>query len=151
VPFEDKRGYGHTGGIDGFSSAFYYFPDDKVSFALTSNGSNFNNNEIAIAVLSSAFGRPYSIPEFKTYTCTPEQLEPFVGTYSSAGFPLKIMISRQENILWAQAVGQPSFPLEATGPSSFQFDQAGIKLEFSATDKKMVLKQGGGEYTFIKE
>lgn len=31
VPFGKKKGYGHTGGIDGFSSVAYYFPEDEVS------------------------------------------------------------------------------------------------------------------------
>ena len=29
VPFYDKKGYGHTGGIDGFLSVLYYFPSDN--------------------------------------------------------------------------------------------------------------------------
>ncbi|MDP3436459.1 MAG: serine hydrolase domain-containing protein, partial [Bacteroidales bacterium] len=40
MPFFNMSGYGHTGGIDGFSSVFSYFPDCNISYALTSNGAN---------------------------------------------------------------------------------------------------------------
>jgi CubicO group peptidase (beta-lactamase class C family) len=53
IPFFDKKGYGHTGGIDGFTSVFIHFSDENISYALISNGTNFNNNDISIAVLSA--------------------------------------------------------------------------------------------------
>src|SRR5690606_3464014 len=52
IPFYNSIGYGHSGGIDGFSSIYSHFPDEKISYAFLSNGTNFNNNEISIAVLS---------------------------------------------------------------------------------------------------
>ena len=55
IPFYDKVSYGHTGGIDGFTSVFSHFDDNNVSYALTSNGSDFNNNNISIAVLRAVF------------------------------------------------------------------------------------------------
>lgn len=151
VPFDEKRGFGHTGGIDGFRSLFFYFPEDKVSFALTSNGSNYNNNDIAIAVMSTVFNKPFAVPEFTEYKISAEELNPFPGIYASDMIPLKITITKKDNTLIAQATGQESFPLEATGPTSFKFDPAGITLEFIPGDKMMVLKQGGGEYMFKME
>ena len=29
MPFYNKKSFGHTGGIDGFSSLFGYFPSEK--------------------------------------------------------------------------------------------------------------------------
>ena len=68
IPFYENIGYGHTGGIDGFSSIFAHFEDSKISYALISNGTNINNNDISIAVLSAVYGKPYEIPVFTTYT-----------------------------------------------------------------------------------
>jgi D-alanyl-D-alanine carboxypeptidase len=31
IPFYDKKAFGHTGGIDGFSSSLAYFPEDKLA------------------------------------------------------------------------------------------------------------------------
>jgi nitrous oxide reductase accessory protein NosL len=51
----------------------------------------------------------------------------------------------------AQATGQASFSLDATEKDKFKNDRAGIVLEFNPTDKTMILKQGGGQFTFTKE
>lgn len=151
MPFYEKIGFGHSGGIDGFSSVYGYFPNEKVSFALTSNGSNYNNNNISIVLLSAVFNLPYEIPSFKTYELTTEDLDTYLGVYSSTEIPLKITITKKDNILIAQATGQPAFGLEATEKDQFKFDQAGVILEFNPTEEKMVLKQAGGKFTFTKE
>ncbi len=46
--------YGHTGGIDGFRSVYSHFDDEKISYALTSSGTNINNNDFSIAVFSAS-------------------------------------------------------------------------------------------------
>lgn len=61
-PFEEKMSYGHTGHLDGFSSLFGYFPNENISFAITSNGSSINNNDIALGILNIIFNLPYQIP-----------------------------------------------------------------------------------------
>ncbi len=151
IPFYNKKGYGHTGGIDGFSSVFSYFSDGNISYALTSNGTNFNNNDISIAVLSAVYDKPYDLPEFSTYEVTSEDLEIYLGVYASEQIPLKISVTKDNATLIAQATGQSSFPLEATEKDKFKFDQAGVVLEFNPAEKSMVLKQGGGQFTFTKE
>lgn len=151
LPFYGKISYGHTGGIDGFTSVFGYFADGNISYAMTSNGSNFNNNGVSMAVLSAVFNLPYDIPEFTTYVVHPEDLDQYAGIYSSQQLPLKISITKENNALIAQATGQPSFPLEATAKDKFVFDQAGIVMEFNPSEKTMLLKQGGGQFLFTKE
>ena len=79
IPFYKSIGYGHTGSIDGFSSVYSYFPDDKISYALISNGTNMNNNDISIAVLSAVYDKPYEIPVFTTFTLTSEELNKYLG------------------------------------------------------------------------
>lgn len=151
IPFYDKIGYGHNGGIDGFSSIFSYFSDGNVSYALTSNGTNFNNNDITIAVLSAIYNKPYDIPDFKIYEVQSEELDQYLGIYSSIQIPLKITITKENATLIAQATGQSSFPLEATEKDKFKFSQGGIALEFNPAEKTMILKQGGGQFTFKKD
>lgn len=151
IPFYKSISYGHTGGIDGFSSIFSYFPDDKISYALTSNGTNMNNNDISIAVLSAVYDKPYEIPVFTAFNLTTEDLDTYLGVYSSSQIPLKITITKDANTLIAQGTGQPAFALEATDKDKFKFDQAGAKFEFNPTEKTMILFQGGGEILFKKE
>src|SRR5690606_38745886 len=145
IPFYQSVGYGHSGGIDGFSSVFVHFADENISYALTSNGSNMNNNDISIAVLSAVYGKPYEIPKFSTFHVAAEDLNKYLGVYASTQIPLKITITKEGNPLIAQGTGQPALPLEATGVDQFKFEQAAAKFEFNPSDNTMILFQGGGE------
>lgn len=150
-PFHENSGYGHTGGIDGFTSSFSHFDNQDVTFALTSNASNYNNNNIAIAVLSAVYGKEYEIPSFKNYTPKPEEIANYLGSYSSKDLPIKIDITNNKGVLTAQATGQGAFPLEAREQNIFAFEQAGVILEFNPKEKQMTLKQGGGTFAFTKD
>lgn len=151
LPYFEKRSYGHSGGIDGFQSVLTYFPEEKLAVALTSNGLVYANNNVLLCALSAYFNKPFEIPTFKSVDLTTAALDLFLGNYSSAQIPLKIAITRKENKLFAQATGQPSFPLEATSANSFQFEKAGLVLEFNTDKKQMTLKQAGNEFLYTKE
>lgn len=151
VPFYDKKGYGHTGGIDGFTSVVWHFPENKLSVALTSNGGIYGNNDIMIATLSCYYGKPFEIPTFKTIEIKSEDLDPYLGEYSSTDFPLRIAITKDNLKLFAQATGQSSFPLNATEKDKFEFLAAGIKLEFNPSKNQMILNQGGRKFTLAKK
>ena len=118
---------------------------------MISNGTNMKNNDISIAVLSAVYNKPYEIPVFTTFNLTSEDLDKYLGVYSSKQIDLKITIRKDGNILSAEATGQSPFTLEATEKDKFKFDQAGVVLEFNPTEKTMILKQGGGQFTFTKE
>ena len=151
VPFYDKKGFGHTGGIDGFSSFLYTFPEEKISIALTSNGSRFNNNDIGIAALSGCFDKSFSLPSFYAVKLTSADLDKYLGSYSNSEMPIKIVITKDSLSLKAQASGQQSFSLDATGKDTFEFLAAGVKIEFIPEKNLLILMQGGGEFTFKKE
>jgi CubicO group peptidase (beta-lactamase class C family) len=151
MPFYDQTGFGHEGGIDGFVSLFAYFPDSNISFAYTANGMNYNGNDIAIAVLSVVYNKPFEIPEFTAFDITDEELDKYLGVYSSKQLPLKMTITKANGKLFGQGTGQPSFPLESTAKDKFEFKQAGVILEFNPADKTMILKQGGGVFNFERE
>lgn len=150
-PFHERIGYGHKGGIDGFVSVYSHFSEDKISYALISNGTKLNFDDISTAVLSAIYGKPYDIPVFTTYNLTSEDLDKYLGVYTSKEIPFKIAITKDGNALIAQGTGQPAFSLEATEKDKFKFDQAGAKFEFNPIDKTMILLQGGGQIQFTKE
>ena len=74
VPFYAKRGFGHSGGIDGFNAMLIYFPEDELSYAITSNALNYTFNDIHIAVLSGIYGMPFDLPNFEAITLKPLSL-----------------------------------------------------------------------------
>ncbi|MCL2245735.1 MAG: beta-lactamase family protein [Lentimicrobiaceae bacterium] len=151
MPFYDKTGFGHTGGIDGFSSVFAYFTTNEISFAYTANGMNFNGNDISIAILNAAFNNPFEIPEFTILNIADEELDKYLGVYSSLQLPLKLTITKNNGLLFAQLTGQPSFPLEATAKDKFEFKQADAVFEFNPLNKALILKQRGMEFLFERE
>ena len=151
VPFYDKKGFGHTGGVDGFSSFLYIFPEEKISIALTSNGSRFNNNDIAIAALSDCFDKPFTLPSFYAVELTSADLDKYLGSYANPEIPIKISITKDSLSLIAQATGQPSFTLETIGKDSFEFSPAGVEIQFIPQKNLLILKQGGGEFSFKRE
>jgi CubicO group peptidase (beta-lactamase class C family) len=99
VSFDKHRGYGHTGGIDGFVSVYSHFADRKISYALISNGrNNIKNKDVSKVVLSAVYGLPYEIPIFTTYTPAPEVLDQYVGIYAAKKEKIKITITKEGNI-----------------------------------------------------
>jgi len=150
-PFKDKMGYGHGGGIDGFTSFLGYLKEDKIAVALTSNGTLYDNNQILIPAVSAVLGVPFDVPSFEEVEVDSNILDRYVGEYSSTQLPLKITITKEGSSISAQATGQSAFPLTATATNVFKFDPAGVVLEFDESKNQMTLKQGGGVFMFTKE
>jgi D-alanyl-D-alanine carboxypeptidase len=151
IPFYDKVSFGHTGGIDEFKSMLGYFPEEKLAFAMSVNGSSYDPNQAAIATLSAYFGKDYKIPTFVANTLTTEDLDKYLGVYGSPTFPLEVSISKNNNRLIGQATGQPQFALDYESGHIFKFAPAGLTLEFNPESKEMTLKQGGGNFVLTKK
>jgi D-alanyl-D-alanine carboxypeptidase len=62
VPFDKYSGFGHTGGIDNFSSALFYFPDLKIATAFSTNQSEMDTNDISIKMIETAMGKDFEMP-----------------------------------------------------------------------------------------
>jgi D-alanyl-D-alanine carboxypeptidase len=153
MPFNDKQSFGHGGVIDGFQSLASYFPGDKLAITLSTNAHSYALNDAMLGVLSICFNRPYRIPDFAAPAFVPAaaDLDRYVGTYASPGFPLKITFTKEGSTLVGQATGQQPIPLEAVSQGIFKFDAAGIRAEFDATKPMFTLKQGGRTTVFTKE
>lgn len=149
--FGTKKSSGHTGGIDGFSTVYGYFPEDKLSFTLFCNGSNYNNNDLSIILLSAAFGKEVKVPDFTAKTLTDADLQSYVGVYGSKQIPLKLTFTSKNGKLVSQATGQIAFELDAMGNHVFTKDQFGIRLTFDPVKKQVVLTQGAATLLFEKE
>jgi len=150
MPFYERTSIGHAGDVNGFQSVSEYFPEDSMIFSFISNGTGMDRNELLTGVLSIYFGKEYDIPEFSTYKVNSDDLNQYVGTYSSPDSPFKLTISKDRNILLCQATGQGAFPLEAFDKNKFRFTQAALEIEFFPDEEKLILIQGGEE-VFYKE
>jgi D-alanyl-D-alanine carboxypeptidase len=149
-PFHDHFSYGHTGSIDGFTSIFSYDAENKIGYAQISNGSNYNTNNIAVAVLSAAYNKPYEIPNFSSYQLRSEDLDKYLGDYASKDIPLKISFIKEGNILVAVVAGQGNKPMEALAKDKFGDESAGVIVVFDPPSNSFVFTQGGRSFTFTK-
>jgi len=149
-PFYEHIGLGHTGGIDAFSSTLAYYEEDEVCFALTSNGRDYNNNDITIAVLSQVFDRPYDIPVFNEIVdLSSAELDQYLCTYAASELPIDLKVYKKGKILYAQGTGQPAFALAAEGNHVFTCQKIGLKLKFTPEDNSLLLEQGSGKFHMI--
>ncbi|SDZ79500.1 CubicO group peptidase, beta-lactamase class C family [Pedobacter hartonius] len=99
LPFYDKKGFVHRGSIDSFGSIISYFPDEKLAIAITSNGAIYDKKKVLIAALSNYFNKPYKII-FQPFRPSSEDLEKYLGAYTSLSYPRTIAITRNNtNIL----------------------------------------------------
>lgn len=152
IPFHERQALGHNGRIDGFQSMAAHFKAENTTISYISNGIVYPFNDILIGALSIYFGKDFEIPDFKPgIELKSEDLDDYLGTYSSKDLPLKITISKEGNQLLAQATGQSAFPLDATEQHKFRFAPAGVVLEFTPSNKQMTLFQGGGTFVFTLE
>jgi len=147
-PYEEKTCLGHGGAIDGFFSLVAHIPEDTLSVSVITNGSRFSLNDVGLCALNCFYGRTFDLPKFQTVLLDSARLDLFTGEYTSPQIPLKLTVFRQGNQLRVQGTGQPSFPLEPEGENAFRFDPAGIRIEFFPETRKLILKQGGANYTF---
>ncbi|MCH2033896.1 MAG: beta-lactamase family protein [Tenacibaculum sp.] len=152
-PFGKQYGFGHGGGIDGFKSILMYFPEKKIGIATTTNGigPDFQLNSLSLVLLRAANNIDFSIPDFKEIKVDVNILKSYEGIYASKDMPLKITVKEEEGKLSAQATGQSSFLLTSKSNTQFTYSIAGIVLDFNSEKSQMILKQGGGVYTFTKQ
>lgn len=150
TPFYQRKGFGHTGGIDGFHSVAIYFPGDSLAAAVFSNGVDYPLNDILIAMLSTYYKVPITIPDFKAMQLDPKELERYVGEYASKQIPIKMTISQSNNKLYGKPSGQPAFILTPVKKDVFKFDAAGLTMEFRPDVREVTITQAGQDYLFTK-
>jgi D-alanyl-D-alanine carboxypeptidase len=150
-PYFEKKSFGHTGGIDGFRSFLAYFPEEELTVTVLSNALNFNNNDLLLAMLDSYFGREWALPKFKATKLSSEQLQAYVGTYTSTQLPLILVFSEKDGSLAVQPTGQPLAVLEATGADRFEFKLAGASFTFQLDKGELTLTQGGQSFLYRKQ
>lgn len=151
LPFNDNVGYGHDGGIDGFTSTAVHYNHNNLTIAITSNASRININDLALTVLSAANGLPVHIPEISNYTADAAVEASYIGKYTSDLVPLIIHIFLKDGVLHAQAEGQSDFALSAIALHQYEFAAAGVRIHFNPEEQTMLLLQGGMEINFKKQ
>ena len=143
LPFYEHMGFGHTGGIDGYSSVAGHFDDGNYNIAIISNANNYNNNEILKFSLGELYKKPFPLPDLAEIQLTEEEISSLVGEYKSEQPPIQINITREGNKVLGQVVGQPAFQLKPKDKNTLVQPQFGVKIVFERSENKMTLYQNG--------
>ena len=152
IPFYENIYFGHGGDTYGTHSIVSFNEKDNIAISFSINGERFPHNDFAIGLLSIIYNKKYDYPNFKeAIELKSEDLDKYLGIYSSPDFPLKLTITKDGNILKAQGTGQPAFPLECYEINKFKFEQIMLKLEFKTEENTMILNQGGMKVEMKKE
>jgi hypothetical protein len=83
------------------------------------------------------------------FTVDPKVLESYVGTYKTDQLPFDLKVFVKDGKLYLQATGQPEFAPKAKSPTSFEFSQYGLQVDFDSA-ASFTLKQGERESKFKK-
>ncbi len=151
IPMRTQVLFGHGGDTKGTHSLLGYNEKDSVSIALAINGERYTRNQLILGVLSVMYEEPFEFPVFNEITISKTEMDRYSGTYTSPELPIKIMVSHRKGILYLQGTGQPTLPMEAYDTNKFQYEEAGVKVEFLPDGQTMIFKQGGMTFKMKKE
>jgi Peptidase family M1 domain len=101
--------------------------------------------------MSKADMKKKSEPKFDASKLKSEDLDKYLGEYTSIAMPIKISVSKEGMTLMLEAAGRPKIGLIATGNNRFELKEMGLALEFDPTKKEMTLIQSGQNFKFTKQ
>ena len=105
-----------------------------------------DGKQAAIGDLLKKAGAHEPAPPF---AADPKVLESYAGTYKTDQLPFEVKVFVKESKLYLQATGQPEFAPKPKSPTSFEFAQYGLQVDFDSASS-FTLKQGGKEFKFKK-
>jgi len=148
---DNSIGFGHTGGIDGFSSYSFCFDNNEFCYSFIKNVDEYSSSDLKKNLFNATHSKNISIPTKSTsFAVSNEVLKQYTNDYSSVEIPVTVKFFIENNNLMAQATGQRAFPLSAISNTEFEFDAAKIKIVFEENGNKMNLIQNGKTFNFNK-
>jgi CubicO group peptidase (beta-lactamase class C family) len=97
--FDKHSGFGHSGRIEGFTSATTYFPDDSLSVTFLQNGSVYPINDILLLVGNILFDKPFIMPSLKMIELNEQNSKKFYGTYINEEEGYKVIVDKNKGEL----------------------------------------------------
>jgi CubicO group peptidase (beta-lactamase class C family) len=140
---------GHGGGLHGFITQLSYYPTEKLTVVMFSNTAepevNFDPNKIAEVFLWDKMEKQKSYTESSV---KPADLKIFTGRYDLLGSAV-IIITEENNKLYAQLTGQPKFEIFPSSENEFFWKVVDAKIKFIKDEKgeisQAILYQNGQE------
>jgi D-alanyl-D-alanine carboxypeptidase len=136
--YGDKHSFGHNGRIEEFYSAMWYFPGEKFSFAYCTNGIDYPRTDILEGMLKICFNEPFSIPFTKDTTLKSEDLDKYLGKYSSD--QIAVNCTKDGNKLLLETKGKV-FEVEKISRNYFMNAENGFYFEFFPGKGELQIKE----------
>lgn len=160
VFLRESKKYGkaiyHSGGWGGYVTYLEQdLTNDKVIIILQNQ--MLATTQIPIrAVKGILYNEPLAlydaplVPE-KPITLQSEDLDQYLGVYSSGSESIKITITKKGNVLYSQTGEQPEVPLQAYKNHIFKIEPEGTKLIFNPTEGTFQFLLHGTKFLFKRE
>lgn len=97
--FDKHKGFGHSGRIEGFTSATTYFPDDSLSVTFLQNGSVYPINDILMMVGNIMFDKPFIMPSLKKIELNEQDNKKIYGIYANEEEGYKVIVDKNKGDL----------------------------------------------------
>ena len=123
-----RRLYHHTGGINGFRSVLYYYPDEKLSVAVLSNMTGSRHVDVADNLAALVHGNEIKQPQ--PVAVPAATLQRYTGAYGVAGKP-PIAVSLKDGRLAAKFGNRAGIYLVSETPTKFYDKVTGSEVSFS--------------------
>ena len=141
--YGDKPSFGHNGRIEEFYSAQWYFPSEKLSFAYCTNGINYPRTDIIEGILKICLNEPFLIPFTKNVTSESEELDKYLGKYSSG--PILVNCTKDGTELLLETRGKV-FKVEKINYNYFMNAESGYFFEFFPGKGELQIKETDNIY-----
>ena len=119
----------HGGGINGFQTHALRLPQHKIYVALLANtdGGKLSADNAAIRIATIALGK--ELPERPAVTVEHKVFDTYLGNYQlHPGFV--IAITRNGDMFFGQATGQPAFELKPVAQDRFVVEAVNAEVRF---------------------
>ena len=122
----------------------------KMAFNPEENTLHFEQQGYAFDLVKQSEASVGGIEEKTTSSVVASNnLDQYLGTYTSDLLPIDLTISKDENKLVGQGEGQPSFTLKAEGEHTYSNKQIGLTITFVPGENKMNFVQGGKAFEMV--
>lgn len=119
----------------------------KIKFVPEENKMRFEQQGMAFELTLKGDSEP--VEPVQSVAQKSEDLDKYLGTYTSDALPIDLTISKKENQLIGQGDGQPSFTLSAEGDHVYSNKDIGLTITFSPDENKIQFEQGGAAFEMV--
>ena len=129
-----KRIVSHGGNVEGFTSHFIRVPEDDVCIVLLNNTYNHEIETIGNSILAILYNQPYKMLD--GIILSNDDLKKYEGAYE-VNSDYHVIISIDENHLFAQINNEPKFELFAQNSASFFSKEEDLRMKFKSDNSNV--------------